>query len=187
MHAADGRSAEDAAGGDAAPGDDLVGADGDEGGQEDDDGHEKGDGGEAARVLDLQLWLSIGEVDGCVAYEVLESRTEVSRDQKAEGAHFTHHAPDGDAAHGYCRAHEECPASVRFVLLHGNDILVKQPIRSRPTTNQLERRRSADEADDVAEGDEAGIVALGHGLALVLTKESLCGHGWLDICSNLEE
>lgn len=71
MHSADGSSAEDTAGRDSPPGNSVIRTNSDKGSKEHNDRDEEGDCGETARILYLQLWFSVGEVDGCVADEML--------------------------------------------------------------------------------------------------------------------
>lgn len=71
VHSADGNSAEDTAGCDSPPGHSVVRTNGDKGSKEHNDRDEEGDCSKTARVLYLQLWLSVGHANSRVADEVL--------------------------------------------------------------------------------------------------------------------
>lgn len=63
MHTADGSSCKRASDPNTPPRDLLIGSDGDEGGKEHEDGHKEGQSSKAARVGDLQLRVSIPNVN----------------------------------------------------------------------------------------------------------------------------
>ena len=56
------------------------------------------------------------------------------------------------------------------------NILVEQASEAGSSVNKLKARACADQADNVAESDEAGIVALGHDVILILTKQVVGSH-----------
>lgn len=76
VHAADGRTGQDASDGDSPPRNRVVGSNGNEGGQKHDDRDEEGQRREAAGVGNLQFGLSIAKIDGSVSDEVLPTRSD---------------------------------------------------------------------------------------------------------------
>lgn len=61
--------------------------------------------------------------------------------------------------------------------LQGKDILVEKASQSGSSVDELKGRSGTNKADDVAQGDEASIVALRHNVALVPLKQLLGRHG----------
>lgn len=56
-------------------------------------------------------------------------------------------------------------------------ILIKETSEARSSIDELESRAGTNQADEVTESNEAGIIALGHNLALILTKKIVGSHG----------
>jgi hypothetical protein len=55
-------------------------------------------------------------------------------------------------------------------------ILIKETPEAGSFVDEFERRASTNQADNEAESDEAGIIALRHKMALILAKQVLSSH-----------
>lgn len=72
MHATDSSATKETAGADSPPRHAVIRSDGDEGSEKHDDWDEEGYGGNPTRVGNLQIGLSVSEVDGSVTNEMLD-------------------------------------------------------------------------------------------------------------------
>lgn len=97
MHTTDGSSCKCASDSNSPPGDLFVGSDGDKGGKKYQYGHEEGQGSEATGVGNLQLRVSVTDID-CSVSDIM-------------------HTPNGDTTHSYgCSDEQQASQFVSHLL-----------------------------------------------------------------------